>query len=89
MKRKKIIGKRLAKRDIFNTQEESALLQSAKIASSKAVRSSIAMGITIKIIRNNHIIAINPDKTQKIIRTIKKHKANTDSLKKGMVLERI
>ena len=34
------------------SREESLLIESAKIASSKAVRSSIAIGITMKIIKN-------------------------------------
>jgi hypothetical protein len=37
------------------SREESLLIESAKIASSKAVRSSIALGITMKIIKNNTI----------------------------------
>ena len=36
--------------------DEGLLLESAKIASSKAVRSSVALGITMKIIKNHSII---------------------------------
>lgn len=46
------------------------------------------MGITIKVIKDNKIIEINPDKSVKVIRTISKPQLDTSSLKKGMVLER-
>ena len=73
---------------LSSSTEDKALLESAKIASSKAVRSSTAMGITIKIIKNNKIIAISPDQSVKILRTISKSKIDTSGLKKGMFLER-
>lgn len=69
-------------------KEDALIVESAKIASSKAIRSSTAMGITIKVIKDNKIIEINPDKSVKVIRTISKPQLDTSSLKKGMVLER-
>ncbi|HUH52235.1 MAG TPA: hypothetical protein VLZ11_09050 [Flavobacterium sp.] len=69
-------------------KEDALIVESAKIASSKAIRSSTAMGITIKVIKDNKIIEINPDKSVKVIRIISKPQLDTSSLKKGMVLER-
>lgn len=73
---------------ILSSKEDSVLLASAKIASSKAVRSSRALGITIKVIRDHEIIAINPDKSIKVLRKISKPTIDMSSLRKGMILER-
>lgn len=73
---------------IFSSKEDGLLLDAAKTASSKAVRSSIALGLTIKVIRNHQIIAINPDKTIKVLRNISKPTIDISSLKKEMILER-
>lgn len=73
---------------ISSAKEDSVLLDSAKIASSKAVRSSIALGLTIKVIRDHQIIAINPDKSIKVLRNISKPTIDMSSLRKGMILER-
>ena len=73
---------------ISPSEEESLLLESAKIASSKAVRTCRALGLTIKVIRDNHIIAIRSDKSTKVLKEISKSKIDTSSLKKGMTLER-
>jgi hypothetical protein len=70
------------------SSEDSELLASAKLASSKAVRSSMALGITIKVIRGNEIIAINPDQSIKVLRKISKSTIDISSLKKGIILER-
>ena len=87
--RKHIVANNNSRRKVFlSSKEDTVLLDSAKIASSKAVRSSIALGITFKVIRNHEIIAINPDKTIKVIRKILKPTIDISSLKKGMILER-
>ncbi|MCG9879703.1 MAG: hypothetical protein MH472_03810 [Bacteroidia bacterium] len=78
-------GKR---RNTILSSEDGLLLASAKIASSKAVRSSIALGITIKVIRGHEIIAISPDRSTKVLRKISKSTLDISSLKKGMILER-
>lgn len=70
------------------TKEDGVLLASARVASSKAVRSSRALGITIKIIRNQELIEVRPDKSEKVIRKIAKPNVDLSKLKKGMVLER-
>jgi hypothetical protein len=72
----------------FGFDEDRWLLESAKIASSKAVRSSTALGISIKVIKDHKIILINPDKSEQVLSTISKSKIDTSSLKKGMILER-
>ncbi|MBK7638752.1 MAG: hypothetical protein IPJ22_01485 [Bacteroidetes bacterium] len=76
------------KRNNILSSEDSILLASAKIASSKAVRSSTALGITIKVIKDHEIVAINPDKSIKILRKIPKPTIDITSLRKGMILER-
>lgn len=73
---------------MLTSKEDSALLDSARIASSKAIRSSMALGITIKVIRDHEIIAVNPDRSIKIIRKIAKPSIDVSALRKGMILER-
>ena len=73
------------KRNNILSSEDSILLASAKIASSKAVRSSTALGITIKVIKDHEIVAINPDKSIKILRKIPKPTIDITSLRKGMI----
>ncbi|MNF78927.1 hypothetical protein D3C85_114220 [compost metagenome] len=73
---------------ILSSKEDSVLLDSAKIASSKAIRSSMALGITIKVIRDHEIIAVNPDRSIRFIRKISKPLIDISSLRKGMILER-
>lgn len=87
-KRKHIKVGSKRKSTVFSSKEDGILLDSAKIASSKAVRSSIALGLTIKVIRDHQIIAINPDRTIKVLRNISKPTIDISSLKKGMILER-
>ncbi|MHC5354801.1 hypothetical protein ACYSNX_11640 [Myroides sp. LJL115] len=71
-----------------SSSEDSLLISSATEASSKAVRSSRALGLSIKVIRNHNIITINPDKTTSVIRKIAKPTIDMSTLKKGMVLEK-
>jgi hypothetical protein len=87
-KRKFLKNRRSINNSILSTKEDSHLLASAKIASSKAVRSSMALGITIKIIRGHEIISINPDASIQVLRKISKPTIDISSLKKGMILER-
>lgn len=67
--------------------EDTILIASAKEASSKAIRTSIAMGLSIKVIRDNNIIEISPDKSERVIRGIS-NRVNTPNLFKGAVLEK-
>lgn len=68
--------------------EDEILISSASTASSKAVRSSMALGISIKVIKDHNIITINPDKTTIVIRKISKLNIDISTLKKGMILEK-
>jgi hypothetical protein len=68
--------------------EERILLESAEIASSKAQRVSTVLGITIKVIRGNEILEINPDNSIKVIKSISRPKLDTTGLTKGMILVR-
>ncbi|WP_329806539.1 hypothetical protein [Flavobacterium facile] len=87
-RRKFLKNRRSINNSILSTKEDSVLLASAKIASSKAVRSSMALGITIKVIRSHEIISINPDASIQVLRKISKPTIDISSLKKGMILER-
>lgn len=74
--------------DSKSKSEDEILIESAKEASSKAVRSSKALGITIKVIKNNEIIEIDSNNKVKFIRKIEKSQVDTSKLKKGMKLKR-
>ncbi len=76
------------RKKIVRDKEEKILVKSATIASSKAIRTSAAMGLTRKIIKNNQIISIKPDKSTQVLRTISIVKTDLSKLKKGMVLDR-
>lgn len=86
--RRYIKNRRDIRNAILSTKEDGVLLASARIASSKAVRSSIALGITIKVIKGYEIIAINPDRSVHVLRKISRPTIDTSSLRKGMILER-
>jgi len=89
MKRRKSSTKnRSTKKVDTSFNEDVALLESAKLAGSKAIRSSRALGITITVIQDHHIVSINPDKSRKVLRKISKPKIDISLLKKGMVLDR-
>jgi hypothetical protein len=83
-----IKNKSIARIPNLSSNEDGLLLLSAKIASSKAVRSSMALGITIKVIRSNEIISISPDKSVKVLRKISRPTIDISALRKGMILER-
>lgn len=68
-------------------KEEEILLHSAQEASSKAMRTSMAMGLSVKVIRDNKIIEISPDRTERFVRKLAvRHKA--PSIVRGTVLKR-
>lgn len=68
--------------------EDEILIKSAKIASSKARRTSYALGLTVKVIKGDKIITIAPDKTEKVLRQLDRPTVDLSKLKKGSVLER-
>lgn len=86
--RKHISANNKRRKTILSSKEDNVLLDSARIASSKAIRSSIALGITIKVIRDHEIVAVNPDRSIKVLRKIAKPSIDVSSLRKGMILER-
>ena len=69
-----------------NQSEVKILLKSAKSASSKAIRASRAMGLTVKYISNNEIIEKLPNGEQKVLRKIDSIPVNIKGLKKGDIL---
>ncbi len=88
IRRRDIKARSKRRSTISSSREDSVLLDAARIASSKAVRSSMALGLTIKIIRDYEIIAIKPDKSIRVLRKISKSSIDLSSLRKGIILER-
>ncbi len=80
-------NKNLKNKNISSQTEEKWLLKSARIASSKAIRSSIALGLTVKFIEDNSIVEVNP-KGRIILRKKTSNKIDLSKLKKGMILIR-
>jgi hypothetical protein len=74
--------------DLEDSEVKEALLEVAEMASSKAVRSSKALGLTIHIIRDHQVIAIHPDHKETVIRTVPPSNIDVSHLKKGSVLKR-
>lgn len=68
-------------------REEKLLVKSAHEASSKAVRSSKALGLTIKFIEDNSIVEVSP-KGKKVLRKTTSAEVDLSKLKKGMTLNR-
>jgi hypothetical protein len=82
-------GKHAKKSDALSlVNEDDALIYSAKKASSQAIRSSRALGLSIKVIRDNKIISVSADDVEKVERTISKASINRSGLRKGMILDR-
>jgi hypothetical protein len=72
----------------LSDEEEDILMEAAKIASSRAIRSSMALGLKIKVIRDREIIEINPDRSETVIGKIPNLPIDLSSLKKGMILQK-
>jgi len=68
------------------TEDIKELRKLAKAGSDKALRESRALGLTVKIIRNNEIIEILPDGEEKIIRKLETEPLKVKGIKKGTVL---
>jgi len=82
-------GRKTRKTLVVSTlSEDNILLGSAKTASSKAIRSSKALGLSFKIIKGDKIISVHADKSEKVEREISKSSIDVSKLKKGMYLER-
>lgn len=83
---KKRQNTRLLKTIISKRKEEIIIAKSAKIADWNAIQSSQALGLTIKIIRDHKIISVQPDKTEKVLRTLEKSSVDISKLRKGSIL---
>jgi len=73
---------------VSEVSEDNILIDSAKFAASKAIRSSKALGLSFKIIKGNKIISVNADQIEKVEREISKSPVDISKLKKGMSLKR-
>ena len=80
-------NKNTQKNKTNSDREEKLLVKSALDASSKAVRSSKALGLTIKIIEDNSIVEVSP-KGKKVLRKTAVTDVDLSKLKKGMTLNR-
>ncbi len=67
--------------------EEKVLISSALQASSKAMRSSLALGLTVKVIEDDQIVALTPT-GKSFIRARVKSQEDLSKLTKGMVLKK-
>ena len=74
------------KATIKGDEELRVLKKSAKSGSSKAIRASKAMGLTVKLILNNEIVEKLPNGELKVLRKVNVIPANRKGLKKGTVL---
>lgn len=79
---------RASRRSLSQTREERILAKSAKDASSSATRSSRALGLTVKIIKDNTIIAVHPDRSERVLRSLHKSSVDISKLKKGLLLRK-
>ncbi len=80
-----------SKRKILNkrgrrSKEDEILIKAARAASSKAIRTSKALGLTIQVIEGDQIISIGPGNERKVVGTIKKSTRDLSGLKKGVTL---
>lgn len=82
------INEVLDKKHLSSKDEEELLIKSAKIASSKAVRSSLALGLTVKFIEDDLIVEVNPKGKRILRRKTTTNKVDLSKLKKGIILER-
>lgn len=78
--------RRVSARNNSRNNEDEILIKAAKTASSKAIRTSKALGLTIQVIEGNQIISIGPDDRRKVVGTIKKSVRDLSGLKKGVKL---
>lgn len=85
--RKRNISKAFG-RSLSQRKEDIILAKSAKVASSSATRSSRVLGLTVKIIKDNNIVEIRPDRSERIVRSINKSSVDISRLKKGLILRK-
>lgn len=79
---------RTLRKSITDRKEDSILARSAKAAGSNAARSSRALGLTVKIIKGAEILTVDPDKTERVVRSIRRSAIDTSTLRKGLILRK-
>jgi hypothetical protein len=70
------------------SKEDQLIIEAAKTASSKALRSSKALGLTIQVIKDRKVLEIHPDSSTRELREISKQNIDVSSIKKGVILHR-
>ena len=86
MGKKQVTG--TLRKSMTDRKEENILARSAQAAGSDAARSSRALGLTVKIIKGDEIITIDPDRTERVIRSIHRSAVDTSTLRKGLILRK-
>ena len=76
------------RKSITERKEESILARSAMVAGSNAARSSRALGLTVKIIKGAEILTVDPDRTERVVRSIQRSAIDTSTLRKGVILRK-
>jgi len=66
--------------------ERELLLKSAKIATQRAKKISVALGLSIKSISKGQLIETLPNGEKRILKSIKKSTLGTSEIKKGTIL---
>jgi hypothetical protein len=69
-----------------DTEDVKTLKKIARVCSERALRESRVMGLTVKIIRNNQVIELYPDGSEKVVKTIEREPLKIKGLHKGSVL---
>lgn len=85
---KKTIEASAKQAKLSDAQEEDWLMETAEQASTKAIRHSKALGLTVKFIENNAIVEVDPKGKRVLRRKSSGKPIDLAKLKKGMVLER-
>lgn len=83
----KILKKRsrlFKKTDIQNTTDRNILISSARIASESAIRTSRALGLTIKSIENGKLIETYADGSVVTLRELTKVTSKKQNIRKGI-----
>ena len=81
----KKIRRRVLLKWITQRKEELILERSAANAGSNATRWSRALGLTVKIIKNNEIVTVLQDRTEKVDRSLGKSSVAISRLRKGLI----
>lgn len=69
-------------------EDDEKLMELISTASSKAVRSSYALGLPVQFIEDNDVIEVSAGGKRRVIKKIKRVEVDLSGLKKGMILKR-